>query len=255
MDNEIKIEVDLTNPGQYFAGCGLLELAAKLSPEALGWFDGAGNFCLAHTPPLTELLAAIVNAKITALDDHDIYASPLQIGKPFNLRLDWWKNAAHDTSALKTWAGTMEGPRIARALQRAVKTLIETSNFAPEKLFTIDGVADTDDGKKVEPFYFDAKRAVDARDVGFSPNDIKWETYATPAVELLCLVGLQRAVPAPLGKPRQRQFVYHGWTRPLPITLIAAAVNGLLPDVAPAYCFESWRRDDKHKAFKTACHL
>src|SRR5437773_11624901 len=39
-------------------------------------------------------------------------------------------------------------------------------------------------GKKVEPFYFDARRAINAhsRDVGFSPNDLQLTTTAFPAV-------------------------------------------------------------------------
>ena len=35
----IQISVDLTNPGQFFACCGLLELADRLWPGAEGWFD------------------------------------------------------------------------------------------------------------------------------------------------------------------------------------------------------------------------
>lgn len=33
----ITIPVDLTNPGQFFACCGLLELADRLWPGAEGW--------------------------------------------------------------------------------------------------------------------------------------------------------------------------------------------------------------------------
>jgi CRISPR-associated protein Csb3 len=35
----ITIPVDLTNPGQFFACCGLLELADRLWPGAEGWFE------------------------------------------------------------------------------------------------------------------------------------------------------------------------------------------------------------------------
>lgn len=41
----IKIPVDLTNPGQFFACCGLLELAGRLWPGAEGWFE-SGQFSI-----------------------------------------------------------------------------------------------------------------------------------------------------------------------------------------------------------------
>jgi len=43
----IRINVDVTNPGQFFACCGLLELADRLWPGAEGWFEVANHsFCL-----------------------------------------------------------------------------------------------------------------------------------------------------------------------------------------------------------------
>ena len=38
----IRVKVDPTNPGQFFACCGLLELADRLWPGAEGWF-GVGE--------------------------------------------------------------------------------------------------------------------------------------------------------------------------------------------------------------------
>ncbi len=109
-------------------------------------------------------------------------------------------------------------------------------------------------GAKKEPFYFDANRGpnADARDVGFSTNDHSLETLAAPAAEFLTLVGLQRATPEPSG---ERLFDYHLWQKPVPIALLAAAINGLT-DARPqrSYRFESWYRTSqrKHKAFLLA---
>ncbi len=52
----ISINVDLTNPGQFFACCGLLELTHRLRPGVEGWFEdsrflitaGAGESLFAH---------------------------------------------------------------------------------------------------------------------------------------------------------------------------------------------------------------
>jgi CRISPR-associated endonuclease/helicase Cas3 len=106
-------------------------------------------------------------------------------------------------------------------------------------------------GAKKEPFYFDANRGPnsDARDVGFSPNDLRLETLAAPAAEFLTLVGLQRAIPEPSG---DRLFDYHLWQTPVPIALLAAAINGLADSrPQPSFRFESWYRTSqrKHKAF------
>lgn len=264
----VTIAVNPANPGHYFACCGLLELAARLfanntSVPAHGWFEQDSmsrewRFNLANTPPLRDILEKITAAEITALDSDDGTASPLHIGIPFNVRLDWWKTAARDTAALKVWAGTMECPRIARAMQAAVKTAAGEADFALENvLFDARIAYDTQNpASKVEPFYFDAIRGPNAhsRDVGFSANDLGLKTLASPAVELLTLVGLQRSTPAPAPEIA-RNFDYHLWANPLPISLLPAAVNGLLPDnPLSTLRFESWFRTGqrKHKAFLTA---
>lgn len=248
----IRINVDVTNPGQFFACCGLLELASRQSADAQGWFE-AGHFHISEGPSLVDLIAATTSATLTQIDPDDATASPILIEKPVNLRLDWWKSGDRTASDLKVWAGTMESFRIARAMQQTMKMPV----FSSENLLNCGMVAyDADDPeKKVEPFYFDARRGPNAhsRDVGFSPNDLGLTTIASPAVELLCLIGLQRVRPISAGKPRL--FDYYTWAQPLPITLAPAAAAGLLGgSPTHGYRFESWFRTGqrKHKAFLTA---
>src|SRR5258708_10459887 len=67
-DASIRIDVDPTNPGQFFACCGLLELAARLWNGAEGWFMGH-EFCLRHAAPMENnsaesLLRAIINCRL-----------------------------------------------------------------------------------------------------------------------------------------------------------------------------------------------
>ncbi len=111
-------------------------------------------------------------------------------------------------------------------------------------------------GAKKEPFYFDANRGPnsDARDVGFSTNDLRLETLAAPAAEFLTLVGLQRTIPEP-SPSGDRLFDYHLWHKPVPLALLAAAINGFTDArPQPAFRFESWYRTSqrKHKAFLPA---
>jgi CRISPR-associated protein Csb3 len=248
-----QIRVDVTNPGQFFACCGLLELASRLTPEAFGWFE-RNTFYVAQSHQFSELLVAITSAVLQQLDPDDATASPIQILAPFNVRLDWWKTSDRTVSDLKVWAGTMESFRIARAMQYTMRA----PEFASEDLLNIGIVAyDPDDpNKKVEPFYFDARRGPNAhsRDVGFAPNDLGVRTIASPSVEFLCLIGLQRTKPVPVPN-MPRVFDYHVWTKPLPATLMPVAAAGILPDSATnGYRFESWFRTGqrKHKAFLSA---
>jgi CRISPR-associated protein Csb3 len=81
-------------------------------------------------------------------------------------------------------------------------------------------------------------------------------TTAYPAVELLCLIGLQRCLPGKTDVPRI--YDYFTWSEPLAPALLPAAVSGLLPHVgAHGYRFENWFRTGqrKHKAFRTAIPL
>ncbi|MBI4454814.1 MAG: hypothetical protein HY644_02830 [Acidobacteria bacterium] len=56
---DIRVPVDLTNPGQFFACCGLLELADRLWPGAQAWFDRRG-FCLRCDGNLRTLVACLI---------------------------------------------------------------------------------------------------------------------------------------------------------------------------------------------------
>lgn len=247
-----RIRVDVTNPGQFFACCGLFELASRLNEDAQAWFD-EGCFNISSAPSLADLIQRLRDVDLVQIDKDDKTASPIQIPAPFLLRLDWWKSPDRANSDLKVWAGTMESFRIARAMQNAMRA----ESFAAEDLLDVCMVAyDPDEPtKKVEPFYFDARRGPNAhsRDVGFAPNDLSLTTIASPAVELLCLIGLQRTRPVRTALPRV--FDYHTWTTAIPVSLASAAVAGLLPNLSgPRYRFESWFRTGqrKHKAFLSA---
>ncbi len=246
----IRIRVDPTNPGQFFACCGLLELASRVSPGAEGWFEGT-EFCIKSCPTLAELIEIIRTVPLVQLDDDDATASPILIESPFLLRLDWWKSTDRAITYLKVWAGRMESCRIARAMQLAMGD----KTFLTPDFFNVGLIAyDPDDlSNKVEPFYFDARRAANAhsRDIGFAPNDLEMTTTAFPAVEFLCLIGLQRCKPLPTTRPRI--YHYHLWFLPLDPVLLPAAVAGFLPQQL-GYEFESCFRtgQKKHKAFQSA---
>ena len=49
-ESSLCIHTDLTNPGHFFACCGLLELANRLWPGSTGWFE-ASNFRIDSIAP------------------------------------------------------------------------------------------------------------------------------------------------------------------------------------------------------------
>lgn len=268
MSHTIRVPVDVTNPGQFFACCGLLELAARLWPGTTAAFDSE-RFTV-EPMDASATLSALLNelrrsdlgfgnhsieeADDEAGDDSGL-ASPMSLGPPFNLTLDWWAD-----KGLKPWAGSMNAALILRAMCEA----IDPGSTDPlNDLRVVHDPADAT-GKKArkpkkrEPFYFDARRGVNAKslDVGFAPDAFSMTSATCPAVESLCMVGLQRFRPMPTELPRV--FVYRAWAILLPPSIAAAAACGLLPGAGgDMYRFENAFRTDqrKHKGFLPATRI
>ncbi|MFO1321355.1 MAG: hypothetical protein U1F52_17215 [Burkholderiales bacterium] len=237
----IRLDVDVTNPGQFFGCCGVFELAQRLWPLATAHFEGS-HFVVSDGD-LVELVTKTARAPLEVLDPGNQTSSALRLAEPFNQRLDWWKV----DRGLKTWAGSMSVDRIAASLQKDLPSTL-TNGF-----FNDGHVVVGSDGKKVEPYYFDGRRGASAMplDVGFSSDVLKLETVAYSATEFFTLVGLQRFRPIEL-KPRV--YRYRAWCSALPATLAALAAANVLADNGPLLQFESAFRTDqrKHKAFSPA---
>ncbi|KAB2930580.1 MAG: type I-U CRISPR-associated protein Cas8c [Leptonema illini] len=278
---QIRIAVNPTNPGQFFACCGLLELADRLWKGAEGWFENDGKeFCVRapnRDASLSNLLTAAKTIQLQISDDEteednneddeDSQADgsesgiqPIQIASPVNLVLDWWAD-----KSLKTWAGSMNATKIFLAMCGA----IDSDNEAPLDQAAV--VYDTSDksnaSKKTttkqkarEPFYFDARRGSNAWsiDVGFSADAIKTSqnlsTVAYPVVESLAMIGLQRI--RPISTEKARVFDYYIWSTALPVTVVAVAVSGHMNNKTGFRFENSFRTTQKkHKAFNPAIQL
>jgi CRISPR-associated protein Csx14 len=239
----IRIDVDLTNPGQFFGCCGVFELAQRLWPRATAHFEGT-HFVVSDGD-LKELVTKTAQTPIEVLEAANQTSSALRLPEPFDLRLDWWKFER----GLKTWAGRMSVDRIAMGLQR------DLPNTLSSDFFNDGHVVNGTDGKKIEPYYFDGRRGATALplDVGFSSDALSLVTVAFSATEFFTLVGLQRFRPSP-SAARRRIYRYRAWRTALPATLAALAASNTLPDDGPLFQFESAFRTDqrKHKAFSPA---
>jgi CRISPR-associated protein Csx14 len=237
----IRLDVDLTNPGQFFGCYGVFELAQRIWPRATARFETA-QF-LVSEGDLSELVTMTAQARLEVLEPANQTSSALRLAEPFDLRLDWWKFER----GLKTWAGRMSVDRIATSLQRDLPST--SSNGFFDDGHVVVGA----DGKKVEPYYFDGRRGAAALplDVGFSSDALSLETVAYSATEFCTLVGLQRFRPR---ERRLRVYRYRAWRATLPATLAALAATDTIPDEGPLFQFESAFRTDqrKHKAFSPA---
>ena len=274
----IRVNVDVTNPGQFFACCGLLELANRLWPGAEGWFE-EGAFCVTCAGTLREILSAAQQLSYSgeaagiadSEDDSDESDSedtddsttitPIEITSPFSILLDWWKD-----KDFKPWAGSMNERVIFRMMTNAIDPT--DTNPLDQEIVVRDpskvtvskkGVEKVVLGKPREPFYFDSRRGTNAvdRDVGFVLDSLKKAykvtTTAFPVVESLTMIGLQRCRPYATDKPRV--FVYFTWSWPCEIHIVPVAVIGVLGDpLARGYRFQNAFRTGqrKHKAFNSA---
>ncbi|HEU0073174.1 MAG TPA: type I-U CRISPR-associated protein Cas8c [Dehalococcoidia bacterium] len=281
------VDVDVTNPGHFFACCGLLELAHRLWPGAEAWFHAKNRRFAVQVgdaePSLRLLIHSLKECTVAGLTqqesdeqraleqerrDHgktflaekeqrrqelgeQAREGTLRIAEPVGLLLDWWKS---DEATVKTWAGRQEIHKIARAAQDALPGIND-----PTPLFDYGCIMRMPEeyckgklGRKkpVAPFYFDARRFAHPLHAGFSLDVLEAETTAHPAVELLSLIGLQRFRPRPA--PVKWSFDYWVWSRPLGAPVAAGVASGSVP--APdreGYRFPLRFRDDqkRYKAF------
>jgi len=231
MTSPVSIAVNPANPGQFFACCGLLELADRHWDGAEAHFTGS-EFVLMpvrlQRVSLESLIGAILDCELKVEEESELTTSPLTLQEPFNLRLDWWRDERGGGSTYKTWAGQQKVVGIAKAMHKALERAIP---LGPMLLDHAEVLPDPDDPKKsVAPFYFDARRAAGALslDIGFSTDAQKIDTLSFPAVEFLCLVGLQRFRP---GEGQKRTYCYSTWGRETPLTpsIAAAVVSGAVP--------------------------
>lgn len=254
---KITVQVDVTNPGHFFACCGLLELAHRKWPGAHGWFRrDTPTFEVTicdQSEGLGDLIESLGMCNISGTDEGNLH-----FGRPFSLLLNWWQTADDDKlKPLKTWAGQQKPDKIALSAQQALRTksIADTTELLNHSdVLRAPGKSSK---KKTEPFYFDARRFANALDTGFSVDTQELETPAHPAVELLSLIGLQRFRPMPSSISKW-SFEYRTWPDPLDVS-VAAAVASCAVSIRDAqqYRFSLGFRDTKkrYKSFRFAVQI
>jgi CRISPR-associated protein Csx14 len=216
------VNVDVTNPGQFFACCGLLELAHRFWPVdgkwlgCEGWFE-KGTFHVTapsgeQSDALTDALAHCALEPDRSRPDKALWPMCL---REFGLMLDWWIDSSGQKTPLKLWAGQQTSLGIVEQLREAITQLSGrpvTSMFDADTPLT---------GR----FGVDPRAAWQALDVGFSPNEQGMEVATYPLVELLAAAGLQGFRPV----SENGSLCYATWNVPLSACVGRAACAGLIP--------------------------
>jgi CRISPR-associated protein Csb3 len=271
----IIVNVNVTNPGQFLACCGLLELAYRLCPGALGWFESSA-FRVADSMPLDRILEQLATAEIrSSLSDEELRSlgtllskkksdltdielsektglqrkwrmERLRVSNPFDISLDWWRDHRGDRTELKTWAAKQMVFEMADRMFSIVRRDIRRRP-APERDLFFESNDDS------LPFNFDSDlcRTGNARDAGFSADTLGLKCSYRPLLELLAFIALQRFQPA-IGSDGQH-FVYCTWGAPLPPPVAAAAASGAISvPLQRRYGFALFNRTKYMKAFLPA---
>lgn len=244
VESNIVLDVDLCNPGQFFACCGVLELASRLWPESEGWFRGEEFHVAMHVEAKEAPLVTIVRrireadplvAPAPDADAFDEKIAPLML-RPFDVRLDWWLRpggVAEADAVFKLWSGQQKPSRIFSDLHQCVRRM--PAEAGRDLLSTREPMT----GR----FGFDPGAAWEALDVGFSPNEQGFAVLTAPATEILAAVGLQGFRPL---REALRALGYAVWAVPLPVAAARAAASGALG----GRCFRfSVVNRGKYKAF------
>jgi CRISPR-associated protein Csx14 len=238
----IAVSVEPTNPGQFFACCGLLELADRLRQGAEGWFvDGGREFRIVCADALPVILAVLVMDSPTAIErlecnglDVAPIIAPLALsfdgGATTGLVLDAWTRIAHVKGAAQVianppwnfWSGQQTSMGIWLGLR--AKLVSQLDQIASHGLTDLLSRRLLQKGR----FGFDPGPAWNPLDVGFSPNEHNMEVESSPATELLAAVGLQRF--RPVMHDGRDGFDYFSWHSPYPPSVAAAAMAGAIRD-------------------------
>jgi CRISPR-associated protein Csb3 len=292
LGSEFKIKVDITNPGQFFACCGLFELAHRLWPGVEGYFDTqAGMFifpCKSQENGI-ELLKKLRECPLEGLSDAErqelksletrkqelkkqkkkldpqeekrrkalgdkARSGRLTLGEPFSLLLDWWQT--EDETTPKTWAGKQEIHKIARAAQKALSPAVINN---PEDILDYACVlrSTREYAKKSDENKKVAPFYFDARSFVHSLDT----GFSLDVQELELMAYPAVELLALVGLQRFRpaaqgqDFDYWIWTHPMPALVAAAIVCGAASaEASIRYRFRLRFRDDRgrYKAFEYA---
>lgn len=194
------LEVDIRNPGEFFACCGLLELAG---PDAQGWFQDDNFVIDREFDDIIESLKKLSSHPLGSIDtDCKI---DLDVGGRL-IRLDWWLT----NPAAKCWSVGTGDESIFRIINDGTKKSMGLIAALRNPLLWQQNTR------------LLARSLPETKHIGVNPktarhtNDYgyKQDTETYVIAEILALIGLQRFQFVPIKNDHVR-FDYHIWHKPL----------------------------------------
>lgn len=246
--NTISIPLDPTNPGQFYACCGLIDLFDLGGARVQSRFKvsddhpRSGGFELRSDTELdlSRLLDALRNASFEALDHPEKAVKPIRLKLARGeVLLDWWFDAFRiKTASIKCWAGQVTTEKLVAELLPAVDPATETN-----RLFEVPRMMKT-------RFGVDPRSAWNTLDLGYSPNEHNQDAATYPIVELLAAIGLQGFRPNAKIRASVEYTLWRNWLPRIPARR-AATIRwpGLACSV---YQFSIEKRGQSYKFFTFA---
>jgi len=236
---EYTILVDLKNPGQFFACCGILYCADRMYDEVEGYFDDDKFIITAKCDvnPIDGITKKLRTHQIESIihADTDKPDSPVYINS-IPIRFDFY-NHFDNRHKIKLFAGQEVFKKI---ISRWIKHLRDNppkSTTTLQELVTVD-----------VPSGLDTYTSWNALDVGFSLNDQKMKRRAYPLVEFFAHVGIQTYAWSKDGQ----KYTYKAWNVPLPITIARAVAAGAIT-LQQTKCFQfETEKSGQKQIFNTA---
>jgi CRISPR-associated protein Csx14 len=219
------VNVDVTNPGQFFACCGLLELAHRLWRGAEGWFESrrfSVRSLISGDYSLEKILEVLIRCDVCTMPVSDPKTDPIELGDPIAIRLSWWLHDNGTTNLFKTWAANSTSQQMFSKWCEPLNTCLPDIMQCPERLFEYT--------YRIQGSYgFDCELGWDALSVGFSLNEhAEYKKLSVhPAVELLGAIGLQRCFP--YFHERKQTIEYTTWHVPLTPPVARVVTTGAVP--------------------------
>ena len=239
-------EFDPLNPAQYFACCGLLELASAGTPDVLAAFDHdpqqprKARFVLYGLTPETvkTTLESLKKAKATAIGKSNGEAPiKIEIADLPKFVLDWWLAPDRSRkSRFKLWAGNQ-------------KTLMMVEDMLGAKWEELDGDFLGFCLPMSGRFGIDPRSSWNTLDFGSSPNTQNINPFTYPMTEMLAAVGLQGFHP----RITKEGFSYQLWTQPLPLIPARAAASLAISEFpGSSFVFQVEKRSGSYRCFTFA---
>jgi CRISPR-associated protein Csx14 len=225
--------MDPTNPGQFYACCGLFELYEMYESGGLTWFERdrrmprRAEFVLSAPAAggVSRVLMDLRSCEFRPIQYENPKIAPVRFGwAAREMILDWWLTDDYTRdNPLKLWAGNQSSAMLMQRLVAAIP-----SDCSVSMLFELAQYTTTRLG-------VDPRSTWSKLDCGYSPNerDVK-KAHTAPVVDLLAAVGLEGFRPGRERKDGMSEYVYALWGDRLPRAVARAAAVGLWPGITQA---------------------